>query len=405
MRVLNREHGVLLRVVIGAAVLSLTCVFLWWLVGPNTPEQKTAFIQTMGTIVGGSALLFGLYFTARNLQVSREGQITERYTHAIDQLGTDKLEVRLGGIYALERIARDSERDHWPIMEVLTTYVREHAVQRPGEGPQVRIGETFDASPERTGGPSPAPEPEIQAIMTVLGRRTRYFGEGEPEPLDLHLTNLAGANLEDANLREANLGGAYLRVARLLGAHLEGAYLLRANLDRAHLDRAHLEEAHLEQARLWYATLQGAFLQRAYLQRADLREANLQGANLHGANLQETHLYGASLEGADLREPLRIDGKYYGITQEQLEQAIGDKTTLLPDHLKRPAHWGVKIDDYLRVLEVAGVTEQQLTRFVHVRRSEDLPGREIHAAVMAIRFGAPIGAVLERLEERVRSGQ
>jgi hypothetical protein len=45
MRVLNREHGVLLRVVIGAAVLLLTCVFLWWVVSPNTPEQKTGFIR------------------------------------------------------------------------------------------------------------------------------------------------------------------------------------------------------------------------------------------------------------------------------------------------------------------------------------------------------------------------
>jgi len=32
--------------------------------------------------------------------------------------------VRLGGIYALERIANESEQDHWPIMEVLCTYVR-----------------------------------------------------------------------------------------------------------------------------------------------------------------------------------------------------------------------------------------------------------------------------------------
>ena len=51
------------------------------------------------------------------LRISQEGQITERFTKAIDQLGNkDSLAVRVGGIYALERIARDSERDHGPII-------------------------------------------------------------------------------------------------------------------------------------------------------------------------------------------------------------------------------------------------------------------------------------------------
>ena len=52
--------------------------------------------------------------------------MTDRYTKAIEQLGSDKLDVRIGGIYALERIARDSARDHPAVMEVLTTFIREH---------------------------------------------------------------------------------------------------------------------------------------------------------------------------------------------------------------------------------------------------------------------------------------
>ena len=50
--------------------------------------------------------------------------MTERYTKAIEQLGEDKLDVRLGGIYSLERVARDSPRDHPTVMEVLTAFIR-----------------------------------------------------------------------------------------------------------------------------------------------------------------------------------------------------------------------------------------------------------------------------------------
>lgn len=102
-------------------------------------------VQTLGQIVGGAALLGGLYYTAQTLRTSQEtlrvnqktlettqqGQITERFSKAIEQLGSDNLAIRLGGIYALERIARDSAYDHWTVMEVLTAYIRENAPWPP----------------------------------------------------------------------------------------------------------------------------------------------------------------------------------------------------------------------------------------------------------------------------------
>src|SRR6266516_7182902 len=89
-------------------------------------DVRTAGIQ----ILGGAVLLAGLLFTNRSLQLNRQGQITDRFTKATDQLGSDKIDTRLGGIYALERIARDSQADQGPVMEVLTAFVREHAPVR-----------------------------------------------------------------------------------------------------------------------------------------------------------------------------------------------------------------------------------------------------------------------------------
>ena len=56
---------------------------------------------------------------------------------------SDNLDVRIGGIYALERIARDSARDHSTIMEVLAAFIREHSHEqwpppRPGSEQQKR---------------------------------------------------------------------------------------------------------------------------------------------------------------------------------------------------------------------------------------------------------------------------
>src|SRR2546422_4220326 len=69
------------------------------------------------------------------LRTTQQGQITERFTKAIEHVGdTGRLTVRLGGIYALERIAtRDAPDYHWQIMEVLTAYVRDNAPWPPNQ--------------------------------------------------------------------------------------------------------------------------------------------------------------------------------------------------------------------------------------------------------------------------------
>jgi hypothetical protein len=188
--------------------------------------------KTLATILGGIVLLAGGYFTWQNLKVAQEGQITDRYSKAIEQLGADgvkKMVVRLGGIYALERIADESERDHWPIMEVLCTYIRNFAPITPADE---------------------HPEPDIQAILTVLGRRDPK-NENTEQFLNLTKAPLAGANLIKAHLSRANLGEAHLERAHLSGADLREAGIREANLSRADLSGANLSSSvNLSQAQI-----------------------------------------------------------------------------------------------------------------------------------------------------------
>jgi hypothetical protein len=57
---------------------------------------------------------------AEQTKADRDRRITESFAKAVEQLGSDKLETRLGAIYTLERISQESEREYWPIMETLT---------------------------------------------------------------------------------------------------------------------------------------------------------------------------------------------------------------------------------------------------------------------------------------------
>jgi hypothetical protein len=137
------------RWLIGAVAVVLLLVIVWallvpgadWLarydVGSAKGSLATARDAARGRLLtlGAGLLATGaLLFTAQNFTLSRrtfelteQGQVTDRYTKAIEQLGSDKLDVRIGGIYALERVARDSAKDHPTVMEVLTAFIREHS--------------------------------------------------------------------------------------------------------------------------------------------------------------------------------------------------------------------------------------------------------------------------------------
>jgi hypothetical protein len=126
-----------------------------WQVRDSRLKLQNDVRTTLPQGLGGLAVVVGAFYTYRQLQTGRrqldiaqQGQVTERFTRAIDQLGNGNLDVRLGGIYALERIARDSPDDAPVIGEVLTAYIRTHAPWPPSLPGQYLATAPIDDVPE-----------------------------------------------------------------------------------------------------------------------------------------------------------------------------------------------------------------------------------------------------------------
>lgn len=60
-------------------------------------------------------------------RLSRRGQVTDRFTVALERLGSSELYVRIGGVHALEHVMRDSAGHHNDVIEVLTEFIRDRA--------------------------------------------------------------------------------------------------------------------------------------------------------------------------------------------------------------------------------------------------------------------------------------
>jgi hypothetical protein len=180
-----------------AAALVIAGAFIWpitdliaahdmgRIVGPARAVQLQAAREAVRTqlltLAAGVFVAGALWFTAQNFRLSRQGQVTDRYTRAIEQVGSDKVDVRIGGIYALERVAHDSSRDHPTVMEVLAAFVREHS------GEQWPVPESADAPASRR-----TTRPDVQAALTVIARRDATHDQ---EPIDLTEADLSGAHL------------------------------------------------------------------------------------------------------------------------------------------------------------------------------------------------------------------
>ena len=176
-------------------------------------------------------------------------------------LGSEVLSVRLGGIYALQRLAEDEpDQYHVPIVRLLNTLAcdptkqGEEEILVPDSGKFLRAKKCCE---------------DVQEAVRAIGTRNAADIEREHkrEHKDLYVVGLIGINLTRASLPSVNLPGVFLGTSDLTGA--------------------------------------------------SFGFANLTGANLRGATMRGTILQSANLSGVNLSE-------VKGLTQDQLDQACAD---------------------------------------------------------------------------------
>lgn len=268
---------------------------------------------TLAQMIAGLALMVTIYSSVQTqassdrtqqnaidqLTLAREGQLSERFTKAVEQLANRDSLVRIGGLLTLERAAQLSpERYHWTMVEVITEFIRNHAPARTGAGCAAKDG----------------PSKDVYIALKVLGRRDVAH---DPRDRTQNRLFLAELDLCHAYLSRLNLAYAEFQDARLANALFRETDLKNTWLQRSDLKRAFM---------------QGADLSGADLSDADLTQAELPGANLSGAVLNNAELRDACFDDADL-------SLANGLTQLQVNSAIGNLSTKLPNHLSRPASW------------------------------------------------------------------
>ena len=372
-------------------LLGYTGYSLYFLALSGFPEEAedlrwhalafAGLVAILGGLVGAPLALIRVYVAERTAKTAEEqrqiaqeqrhiaeqGHITDRITKAVEQLGAEKtvkvledgktaertepnLEVRLGAIYALERIAQDSERDHIPIMETLCAYVRENSNARAprnlnlaeweppmddaDEEERERYTAEITARFSRVGHARawvrslPSLRADVQAAVTVIGRRSalrRSFETARGYFLDLHGANLQRAdfsglcfersNLMNGRFEGADFSNADLTESRFTGARLEGTWFRNTRMPGADLSSANFEgasfyNADLQEAYLDWSRINGSSIENTNATAAFFNRVIMHFSDAHGSDFSHTQFRFASLNSVDLREAIIGDSDY-----------------------------------------------------------------------------------------------
>lgn len=191
-------------------VMATVVGLLWWL-GSAPTESTTVQLDVikigLSVGVGGGGVL-ALYLawrrqhsteeTLRHQQQvaaatevdARERRINDHYAKAIDQLDSDKAPVRLGGVYALERLAQNAPDQRQRIVDVLCACLCGPSASKGDDG-------VLDERVVR---------PAIQRVLTShLRPGARFWPD-----IDLYLigAELGEFDFRDCHVRDANFEDA-----------------------------------------------------------------------------------------------------------------------------------------------------------------------------------------------------
>jgi Pentapeptide repeats (8 copies) len=258
--------------------------------------------------------------TAEGLNISRHTQITEQFSNAADQLGAERIEVRIGAVHTLDRLTMTAagEQGLWDnltVYQLLAAYVKAQAPLPPRaldadeRRRSVQRYKTLEIESLRKRAP------DVQKALEVVGARDKKLPTGREFSAFLADTDLRGADLANLRLNTADLRGSRLDYASgRLADNQQPAELAFARLQGATLRCAHLESVNLSGARLQNADLRDAVLTGA---------RGLETAKLDGARYNDRTLWPKGFDPTaygmkrDWNHLVVIDGKVVTVQADQ----------------------------------------------------------------------------------------
>lgn len=243
-----RWAWITISTLIPTAVLGVTLAgvfsetFRDWLL---SDESGSATIRNLGLVLAGLialplAIWRGLV-AEKQANAAQQSLRNERYQKGAEMLGGEELSVRMGGIYALQRLADEHpEEYHVQIMRLFCAFVR-----------YPTRDDLYDDDIQVRHVP-PFQREDVVTVLRAIGKRDEARKAHEKNVK--YRLDLSTANISRLLLFKVNLSGASCIGTQFVKTVLEQANLSEAILELAFLEKTSLRDANLSGTRLHSVT-------------------------------------------------------------------------------------------------------------------------------------------------------
>lgn len=296
----DNYHEVLRNIVLSIAAL-VSLPFVIWRAQANDRSSKASHRQSE--------------VASRQIEIATESQINDRFTRAMEQLGSENLTIRIGGVHALGKIAEDSPRDAQTIIDILCTFVRD----------QTRNDE-YKKSRKGANGVFLLPRADIQDAITVLGR-------GQ---FSLFHKNLERAYLPKVKMINADFSNTSFSNTVLHSTHIFNSKFENCTFFKTQMIKSKIEDVLFQNTNFVSSDMSDSVITSSTIEKTNMDNVILSGVNFSKtkfvdfvivrSDVESIGFYDSEMKGGDLRGVVNLTvGQLYDITM--------DKNTQLPEHL------------------------------------------------------------------------
>ena len=265
----------------------------------------------------------------KNVEIQLNNAIEERFNNAITLIGNDNAATRLGAIYALDHIAKDTynkEKSYTKtIFQILCSYIRETTNNDNYKNKNDNYKNKFEHKPSV----------EIQTIIDLLFRSHLNNFNGYIElQADLSYSYLCGADFNKAHCKGANFSFSHCEGSFFESANCEGSFFWNTHCEGANFCRSHCEGADFSYSHCAGATFFNVCFKDANFVCADCSGTSFGDADCAGVNFLNSNCAGAYFTNAECKDAnftnAKCEGANFIITKNlNLNGSIGTPKNIL----------------------------------------------------------------------------
>ena len=301
-----RSYGLAL---FGLAWIAAVIVYVFGFSDGNTLRARGLFFAGVGIAP------LGLLLAYLRTNHQRKQLASEDYGRSVKMLGGPTASVRQSGVYSLRNLVRGNNHLHKAILRVIASFARTQSMEIIRNGAKDEsVSTAVDINLIRKIAGEKSMSPDVEAAITMI-KEIINEGEGEFEKivkdcgLGEYTIDLSNSILLNGALSRTSVKKANFSQSRIFGFDFRGTDFSGANLVAAHFEDCSFVGCNFERAEMGEVRI---VMTPGYSDKAPFEGANFKGAEIYGADLELAR----------------------GITESQINDAVGDVNTKLPRGLE-----------------------------------------------------------------------